>query len=106
MKYRHPYNATHYVSPRRGMSAGVKEADFFIDQGGHRERWGATWIPIVAEGINHAHLLGRLMAEDLCRQVYDCSFSWPNTRTVQQIRQDKDGFPDWPAWPKDAIPPS
>lgn len=36
----------------------VKALDFFRSQGGFREGWGRSWVPIVAESIEDARELG------------------------------------------------
>jgi hypothetical protein len=40
----------------------VKEADFFREQGGLKEEWGKTWQYVDADGIEHARLIGKVMA--------------------------------------------
>lgn len=41
----------------------VKEGKFFKDQGGLKEEWGKNWKPIIAEGIEHARLIGETMRD-------------------------------------------
>lgn len=36
----------------------VKEWDFFIQQGGRRQKWGKKWRPIMARDIESARLKG------------------------------------------------
>ena len=36
----------------------VKALDFFRSQGGFRQGWGSTWVPIVASTIEHAREFG------------------------------------------------
>lgn len=61
MSYIYPYGANFFVLPRaeigRGNHAMVKEADFFYEQKGHEESWGESWIPVKANGLDHARLL-------------------------------------------------
>lgn len=35
----------------------VKDLDFFREQGGFKQNWGESWIPIVATGIEDARKL-------------------------------------------------
>lgn len=44
---------THYVH-FNGAAYFVKEADFFIAQGGLKDSWGKAWKPINAESIEDA----------------------------------------------------
>jgi len=39
-------------------SVFVKELDFYRSQGGFREQWGETWIPVVATSIEDAREKG------------------------------------------------
>lgn len=40
----------------------VKEAQYFIDQGGLDSEWGETWVgPFPANSFNHARKLGEAM---------------------------------------------
>lgn len=39
-------------------SVFVKELEFYRSQGGFREKWGETWIPIVATSIEDAREKG------------------------------------------------
>lgn len=91
-------NATHFVLPRKqigqGKHAMVKEAQFFIDQGGllgtkNRDGipWGDHWIPVIADGINHARLLAWIIAQDL-EHPSSCSFNPPNRLPVGMIREE------------------
>lgn len=66
---------THYVLPGSwGSTTGppVKEADFFIAQGGLTEEWGRHWYPVTASDIEDARRLGRSLYEvrDLYRESY------------------------------------
>ena len=36
----------------------VKEWDFFVEQGGMRQKWGKHWRPIMARSIEDARLKG------------------------------------------------
>ena len=50
--------ATHYVHRNSGQKVFVKEASFFVSQGGLREAWGRSWTPVVAISIEHARRVG------------------------------------------------
>jgi hypothetical protein len=89
-KYWHPRGATYYVLPN-GQSPMVKEADFFVEERGHQEAWGEAWIPVVADGLHHARLLGYFIGSG-ARFPDGIAFEPPNTQTVGRIKQD--GF-DW-----------
>jgi len=36
----------------------VKEGEFFKSQGGLEKDWGKYWIPVQADGIEHARSIG------------------------------------------------
>lgn len=36
----------------------VKDLEFFRSQGGFKQEWGETWVPIVATSIENARELG------------------------------------------------
>ncbi len=36
----------------------VKEHDFFRSQGGFKQEWGSTWVPVVAASVEDARRLG------------------------------------------------
>lgn len=86
----HPYGATHYVLPRpdinQGRNAMVKEASFFHEQGGTTEDWGGDWIPVVADGLRHAHLLAWFIGSG-SPFPQSINFVVPNTKTVNEIRE-------------------
>ena len=47
--------------PRHGevsRTVYVKEGNFFVQQGGLREAWGASWIKVQADSIEHAREIG------------------------------------------------
>lgn len=48
---------THYAHRNSGGAIFVKEANFFIDQGGLIETWGKEWRPISADDDKHAYLV-------------------------------------------------
>ena len=45
----HPFGATYYVT-LNGSHSMVKEADFFVSQGGHIKEWGNDWVPMIVTG--------------------------------------------------------
>jgi hypothetical protein len=55
--------ATHYYLPGSGGSVTgphIKEASFFIAQGGLREKWGNAWKPITCDSdVESARALAR-----------------------------------------------
>lgn len=64
--------ATHFVLPR-GDQTMVKDAEFFLGQGGDVEKWGRAWVPVVVpphrrdprrdpHGIEMARRLGAHLA--------------------------------------------
>ena len=87
--YKHPFGATHYVviGPGGPRHPGVKVADFFCSQGGHKEEWGASWVPVVADGIDHARLLAWFIGSGTSFPNA-IGFTPPNRRTVAQLRAD------------------
>lgn len=88
----HFEGATHFVLPRREIGEGrhalVKEADYFIEQGGLTEPWGDTWIPVVADGINHARLLAWFLGSNT-PHPQAIAFNPPNWRTVGHMLSRK-----------------
>jgi hypothetical protein len=52
-----PCDATHFVSSN-GAAVFVKEASFFRSQGGLKETWGKTWVPVIARSIGDARRQG------------------------------------------------
>lgn len=89
-------DATHFVLPRAGVGHGahamVKEAAYFKSQGGlsmtkNRDgvAWGEGWIPVVADGLNHARLLAWFIGS-ATEHPSSCSFTPPNRMTVGEIR--------------------
>lgn len=36
----------------------VKEAGFFVSQGGLTSKWGQAWVKVEAEGIEEARVIG------------------------------------------------
>jgi hypothetical protein len=47
----------YYVHVNSGNAAFVKEALFFIEQGGLTELWGKRWVKVKARSIEHARSL-------------------------------------------------
>jgi len=47
-------NATHFVNCNSGNALFVKEGEFFKSQGGLKEPWGKSWIPVIAATIGDA----------------------------------------------------
>lgn len=45
-----PFRPTHYVWRNVAGSVFVKEAEFFVEQGGHAEKWGREWLPVTVDG--------------------------------------------------------
>jgi len=84
----YPYGANFFVLPRAEIGGGnhsmVKDADFFYEQNGHKEPWGETWIPVKADGLNHARLLAWFIGSNT-QFPTGCAFSLPNYRTVKSI---------------------
>lgn len=94
-------NATHFVLPRaeigNGAHAMVKEAAYFRSCGGLSGKknrdgraWGDNWIPVNAEGLEHARLLAWFIGSGTAYPE-SCSFQPPNTRTVGEILADHAG---------------
>jgi hypothetical protein len=52
----------HYVLAQP-WAVYVKEGNFFKSQGGLVKEWGKDWVPVMAEGIEHARLIGEQMRE-------------------------------------------
>ena len=89
-------SATHFVLPRENVGNGkhamVKEADFFVSQGGLSVEkapddpcpWGDYWIPVVADGMNHARLIAWMIGSDT-EHPHSVSFTRPNTKTVGEL---------------------
>lgn len=48
------HRATHYISKDAVDALFVKEAAFFVAQGGLKEPWGQTWYPVIATSIGDA----------------------------------------------------
>jgi hypothetical protein len=80
--------ATHFVLPRadvgQGRHALVKEAAFFKSQRGLEEDWGRNWVPVQAEGLAHARLLGWFIGSGT-EHPSAISFTPPNRRTVGEL---------------------
>jgi hypothetical protein len=87
--------ATHFVLPRadvgKGRHAMVKEAEFFKEQGGLSGRknqegveWGLNWIPVVADGLDHARLLAWFIGSGTPFPE-SINFTPPNMRTVGEL---------------------
>ncbi len=54
-----PLPVTHFVfRSRLSRAVFVKEAEFFIQQGGMTDLWGKRWMPVIAEDIEHARRIG------------------------------------------------
>lgn len=47
-------NATHFVNCNSCNALFVKEGTFFKEQGGLKEPWGKTWVPVIASSIGDA----------------------------------------------------
>ena len=54
----HEQQPTHYVLPQ-GPNCYVKEANFYMDQGGHIKPWGTNWIPVIASDIEDARRIAK-----------------------------------------------
>lgn len=54
LKNQAPASATHFVHCNSGFALFVKDADFFISQGGLVEEWGRAWRPVIASSIGDA----------------------------------------------------
>jgi len=80
--------ATHFVLPRADIGGGrhamVKDADYFRSQGGLTEEWGQEWIPVRADGLNHARLLAWFIGSGT-RHPSTIAFTPPNHLTVRQL---------------------
>ena len=50
--------ATYYVHKNPSGAVFVKGADFFIRQGGLKQPWGETWLPVNAGSIELARTIG------------------------------------------------
>ena len=48
----------YYVMRNSGQAVFVKEADFFVSQGGLKEKWGLHWRLIFAASIEDARKVG------------------------------------------------
>lgn len=48
---------THYVLAN-SAAVYVKEADFFISQGGLKDEWGKHWTPVTATSLYQARAIG------------------------------------------------
>lgn len=56
-------SAAFYISVNH-WAVYVKEGDFFREQGGLREKWGTTWIPVSAGSIEEAREVGKKMQQE------------------------------------------
>ena len=81
-------DVTHFVLPRAEIGAGVhamvKEGHFFVEQGGLDDEWGYNWIPVKAEGLDHARLLGWFIGSGTAFPQ-SINFTTPNRRTVSEL---------------------
>lgn len=48
---------THYVVSN-GATVFVKEATFFVSQGGLSQEWGKHWEPVIASSVGEARRMG------------------------------------------------
>jgi len=48
---------THYAHRGSSGAVSVKEAEFFIEQGGLTALWGSRWRPVIATSLEHARIL-------------------------------------------------
>ncbi len=62
----------------------VKEAEYFKDSGGLDGSWGKHWIPVVADGLDHARLLAWFIGSGT-QHPRTCAFEPPNSRTVGEL---------------------
>lgn len=82
-------HATHFVLPRTehggGEHAMVKEGGYFRESRGITSMWGQSWIPVMANGIDHARLLAWIIAQGI-EHPSAVSFSPQNRLTVGALR--------------------